>query len=246
MKNNIYKFIESLIKIAFTFIVTFVTAMIASDNKNIIYNFLSQRGYSDPIAQKAILSGLIVAAIAILQQIISLTYKTLLWFIGKYFRRLIVEINFKNKNRIRESIIFKPSNGEYKEEQIDIELKIKPAGKISIAILKLLGLRIEVFFNPQIIDVTLLNDQEWLGEKAVTKLDNNQAICIGVLENFRLGGFSMKPYTMTESIIIVPKRVRRDTAYIDFKLTSVIGYRLSRALCNFNAKELNIECEGNK
>ncbi|WP_242476435.1 hypothetical protein [Bacillus cereus] len=56
----------------------------------------------------------------------------------------------------------------------------------------------------------------------------------------------MKPFIMTESIVILPKRVKRDTAYIDFKLTSVVGSKVSSALCESNMKELNIECEGGK
>ncbi|MBJ7988035.1 hypothetical protein JDS94_29185, partial [Bacillus cereus] len=69
---------------------------------------------------------------------------------------------------------------------------------------------------------------------------------ISVLKNYRLGGLSMKPFIMTESIVILPKRVKRDTAYIDFKLTSVVGSKVSSALCESNMKELNIECEGGK
>lgn len=115
-----------------------------------------------------------------------------------------------------------------------------------MSILKLFGLQIEIFFNPQIIDVTLVNDKEWLNEKAFTRINDQQVICIGVLENFRLGGLSMKPFIMTESIIILPKRVKRDTGYIDLKLTSVIGSRVSSSLCNYNMKELSIECEGGK
>lgn len=246
MKKNIYEFMKSSIKAILSFAVTFITAVVASDNKNIVFSLLSKYGYTDPTIQKVILSGLIVLFVAIVQQIFSLFNIMLLVIIKRYFKRLTVDINFKVNNRSKESINFKPKGGEYEEVQVDIELKIVPAGKISIAILKLLGLQIEVFFNPQIVDVNLVNDQEWLNERARTRIDNKQAICIGVLENFRLGGLSMKPYIMTESIVILPKRVRRDTAYIDFRLTSVFGNRISRALCDSNMKELNIECEGGK
>ena len=177
MKKNIYEFIKSCIKIILTFAVTFITAIIASDNQNIVFNFLSQHGYSDPTIQKAILSGLIVATVAIVQQILSLLNKMLLLIIKRYFKRLKVDINFKVNNRSKESIKFKSIGGEYEEVQVDIELEIT-AGKISIAILKLFGLHIEIFFNPQIVDVTLVNDQEWLNERARTRIDNSQAICI--------------------------------------------------------------------
>ncbi|MCD2334469.1 hypothetical protein [Bacillus cereus] len=246
MKKAFYEFIKSGIKIIVTFVITFVTAIISSNNSNILYDFLNRHGYSDPTTQKVILSAIIAAVVGVIQLLLGLLYKTLLWGIKRYFERLIVDINFKVNNRNKELIKFKPVGGEYVEEQVDIELKIAPAGKISMFILKLLGLQIEIFFNPQIIDVTLVNDQEWLNEKASTRVNEKQAICISILENYRLGGLSMKPFIMTESIVILPKRVKRDTAHIDFKLTSVVGSKISSALCDSNMKELNIECEGGK
>ncbi|MGE8081663.1 hypothetical protein [Peribacillus loiseleuriae] len=246
MKKTISDFIHKTIKIIVTFVVTLFTAIISSNNTNIVYDFLNQHGYSDPTVQKVILSAIIVAVIAILQELLGLLYKALLWIIKSYFARLTVEINFKINNRNTELIKFKPVGEEYEEKQIEIELKIVPAGKISILIFKMLKLQIEIFFNPQIIDVTLVNDQEWLNDNASTRINENQAICINVLENYRLGGLSMKPYIMTESIVILPKRVKRDTAYIDFKVTSAIGNKICSALCDSNMKELNIECEGGK
>lgn len=246
MKKTISDSINKIIKIIVTFLVTLFTAIISSNNTNIVYNFLNQHGYSDPTVQKVILSAIIAALIAFSQELLVLLYKALLWIIKSYFARLTVEVNFKINNRNTESIKFKPVGGEYEEKQIEIELKIIPAGKISIFIFKLLKLQIEIFFNPHIIDVTLLNDHEWLNEKAITTINEDQAICINILDNYRLGGLSMKPYIMTESIVILPKRVKRDTAYIDFKVTSAIGNRISSTLCDSSIKELNIECEGGK
>jgi len=246
MKKSLYKFIKSCIKILIALGVTFITAITASNNKNFVFNFLSQHGFSDPTIQNAVLSGLIVAIVGIVQQVLSLLNIMLLWTIKKYFKRLSLDIDFKVNNRSKQSINFKSIGGEYEEVQVDIELKITPAGKISLYILKFFGLQIEIFFNPQIIDVALVNDREWLDQKTNTRINNKQALCIGVLEIFRLGGMSMKPYIITESIVILPKRVKRETAYIDFKLTSVMGNRICRALCNSNMKELYIECEGVK
>lgn len=246
MKKSFSKFVKSSIKIVATFVVTFFTAIIASDNTNSVYEFLNKQGYSDPVVQRAILSGLIVAAIGLLLLVFDLLYKVLLWVVKKYFKRLIVDINFKINNRSKELIKFKPVGGEYEEERVDIEIEIVPAGKVSMFILKLLGLQIEIFFNPHIINVTLENDQEWLNESASTRVDEKQAVCISVLKNYRLGGSSMRTFLMTESIVILPKRVKRETAHIDFKLTSTIGSKMSSALCGFNMKELNVECEGGK
>lgn len=244
MKKKIYKYITSIWNLIIGFCITLFTAIIASDKTNFVYDFLNKHHYSDPGVQKAALSAIIVITVGILQLTINLISEWIFWVIKQYFKRLVVEVEFKQNKRIKELLKFRPSQGEYKEERVDIELKIVPAGKISMLILKLLGLQIEIFFNPHIIDITLENDKEWLGESASTKLDERQAICIEVLKNYRLGGSAMKPFDMSESIVILPKRVRKETAHIDVKLTSLIGSKVSRALCDFTMKELNIECEG--
>ncbi|AIM17180.1 hypothetical protein HW35_13780 [Bacillus sp. X1(2014)] len=246
MKKYFYNFLSACLKISVTFAITLSTAIIASNNKNFVYNFLSQMGYTDPTIQRVTLSALITAVVSLAQQLLILINKVFLWVVKRYFKRLTVDINFKVNNRNKESIVFKPKGGEYEPVQVEIELEITPAGRIYVTILKFLGLQIEIFFNPQIIDVALIDDKEWLNERARTRINDNEAICIGILEDFRLGGFSMKPFIMTESIIIIPKRVKKDTAYIDFKLNSVIGNSLSRALCKSNMKELHIEIEGGK
>ncbi|MDC7767289.1 hypothetical protein POL82_27900 [Priestia aryabhattai] len=246
MKKTIHDFINKTISIIITFAITLFTAIISSNNTNNVYNFLNRHGYSDPTIQKVILSAIIAAAIALLQAVLGLLYKAVLWIIKSYFARSTVEVNFRINNENEESIKFEPVGGEYEEKQVEIELKVIPAGKISIFIFKLLKLQMEIFFNPQIIDITLLNDQEWLNQNASTRISDNESICINVLNNYRLGGFSMRPYTMTENIVILPKRIKRDTAYIDFRVTSAIGSGICIALCDPNMKELNIECEGGK
>lgn len=243
MKDIFYNFVSKIIKLIVTFLIALFTVVIASDNSNKLYEFLNKHDYTDPLVQKAILSAAIAGAIGILQELIDLLYKLLLWIIKKYFKRLTVSIKFKKNKRNRDVIRFKPVNGAYVAEQVDIEINIVPAGKIAMMILKLLGLRIEVFFNPHIIDVTLENDPEWLNEKADTKVNQEQAVCISVLKDYRLGGSTIKPFLMTESIIILPKRVKKDTAHIDFKLTSFMGSKLSSALCESDMKDLDIECE---
>lgn len=239
-------YITKFWKIIITFIVTFITVVVSSDNTNFVYNILNQIGVTEPALQKSILSAVIVTVIGIVQLLLEVLYKLLLYCIKKYFERLTVYIDFKVKNKSKELIKFKPVAKVYEEVQVDIELNIDPAGKISMFILKLLGLQIELFFNPQIIEVSLVNDQEWCNEKARTKLNEEQVICISVLENYRLGGHTKNSFTITESIIVFPKRLSREIAHIDFKLTSKRWSSISRTLCDSNMKDLCIECEGGK
>ena len=95
MKKALNEFIKSIIKFTVTFVITLFTAIISSNNTNIVYDFLNQHGYSDPTTQKVILSGIIAVVVGIIQSLLGLLYKTLLWSIKKYFERLTVNINFK-------------------------------------------------------------------------------------------------------------------------------------------------------
>lgn len=243
MKNHILSFLKGSFKLVVTGTIAFFIAIVASDNSNIVYKTLDDHDITDQVAQKAILSAMIAFIIGFLDLLLKLLFKLFLWIVGKYFKRLKVSINFKENNRNKKSIKFKPSNGVYKEERIDIEVEVIPEGKISLLILKLLGLQIQVFFNPHILDVTLENDQDWLGEKPVTIIDDKQAVCISVLKNYNIQGSKLKPFKTTESIVIFPKRVKRDTAHIDFRLSSFFGSKLSSALCDSDMKDLDIECE---
>lgn len=244
MKKHIGEFINGFLKISATFVITFITATVSTDNQNYIYTFLSKNGFSDVVMQKVVLSGVIVTIVGFFQILCKLIFNLILWGLRKYFKRLTVNINFKVDNHEKEIIEFKPIDGEYSGEQVDIEIEVVPAGKVSMLILKVLGLQLEIFFNPQIIDVFLLNDKEWLNEKATTHVNNENGISIKLLANYRLGGTFEKKFVTTENIVILPKRVRRGTSYLDFKLKSNFGVKISNALCESQINELNIECIG--
>ena len=238
------EFISGFFKVLMTFVITFITAVVSTNNQNYIYTLLEKNGLSDVTLQKAILSGVIVAGIGILQLLLNLIGKVGLWILKIYFKRLTLNIKFKAKNCKNQTIKFKPKGGEYIGEEVDIELEVVPAGKISMLLLKLLGLQVKVFFNPQIIDIHLLNDKEWLNEKTDTRINKEQCICIKLLAEYRLDGSSTNKFIKTERILIIPKRVKSDTTSINFKLSSNFGMKISNALCASNMMELNIECKG--
>lgn len=246
MKKIIFKFLKKIIQIFWTFAITFVTAVVASDNQNKIYTFLDKYWNLDITVKRLVLSGLIVGVVGILQAIVWLTNNLFLIIVKRYFKRLSIDIKFKTKNRYKGCVKFKIAGDVYSEEVIEVEINVSPAGKLSMLILKLLGLKLEMFFNPQIIDITLVNDNEWLDAEAGTTITESQTLSIDVLKNYRLDGKLSNAFRMTEDIIIIPKRVRRATTSINFKLKTVIGSKLGNALCESSMAELIIECEGGK
>ncbi|EED2262790.1 hypothetical protein LHM76_001430 [Listeria monocytogenes] len=246
MKKIIFNFLKKLIQILLTFTITFVTAVVASDNQNNIYTFLDRHWSLDANVKRLILSGLIVGVVGILQSIVWLTNSLFLIVVRRYFKRLTIDIKFKIRNQYKDFVKFKTTGNAYLEEGVEVEINVCPAGKLSMLILKLLGLKLEMFFNPEIVDITLVNDNEWLDEEAVTTIIEKQTLYIDVLKNYRLDGKLANAFKMTEDVIIVPKRVKRATTSVNFQLKTVIGSKLGNVLCESSMADLNIECEGGK
>lgn len=240
-----YNFVKKFIKIIVTFLSTFLIATIASDNQNKVYTFLENHGYADITIKKAVLSALIVATIEIIKLVLELLVKLILLVINNYFKRLFLEVSFKVKGRKKDIIKFKPKNYQYDEQLLDIEIIVTPAGRILMYVLKFLEIYLEIFFNPQILDVSLVDDKKWMDEKTPTRsFIDSQTVCIGVLNEFRLGGNSEDPFRITEKIILIPKRVKGDTTNINLRINTKIGSKFGIALCEFQSEKLLIECEG--
>lgn len=244
MKNNLLQFLEKIGKLLLIFVTTFVTVVLASSKQNIVYTFLDNHGYTDGVTQKAILSAIIALVLGIIQALLWLIGRIILWVISNYFKRLLIDICFKVDGRNKQSIAFEPEGDIYVEKKVDIELTISPAGKLSMFLLKLFNIQVNLFFNPKILDINLENDSEWMGETTDVKLDDNQTLNLFLLKDYTLGGSKNKPFERTETIFIIPKRVKSDTTYIDFKISAILGSRISNVMCEVKLNDLNVRCKG--
>ncbi len=244
MKNNLLKFLEKIWKLILVFITTFSTVILASNKQNFVYTFLSNHGYTDTVTQKAILSALIALVVGIIQAFLWLFGKLFLWIISNYFKRLLIDICFKVDGRNKKSITFQPEVDNYVEKKVEVVLRITPAGKLSMFLLKIFDIQVNLFFNPEILDINLENDSEWMGETANAKLDDNQALNLFLLKDYVLGGSKNKPFKRTETIFIIPKRVKSDTTYVDFKINAFLGSKISNIMCEVKLNDLDVTCEG--
>lgn len=248
MKDIIFNFGAKVAKLCVAFFITLFTVILASDNRNIIYIFLENHGFKDEVMKKAVLSALIALFLGLIQAIIWLLNKLFIWWVSKYFKKLLIELEFRVDGRVSKIAKFEPKDKQYTEKKVNVKLVITPAGKFSMYILKHLDIGIDIFFNPQILDITLENDLEWLGENPSSvdvKLDGKQSLGVNLLRNYKLGGMKTEPFERSVPFFIMPRRLVDASTSVNFKVNSYWMNKISRKMCSVSWKnELNVRCKG--
>lgn len=248
MKDIIFNFVAKVGKLFVAFFITLFTVILASNNRNIIYTFLENHGFKDEVMKKAVLSALIVLLLGLIQVIIWLLNKLFIWWLSKYFKKLLIELEFRVDGRVSKMAKFEPKGKKYTEKKVNVKLMITPAGKFSMYILKHLDIGIDIFFNPQILDITLENDSAWLGENPSSvdvKLDEKQSLGVLLLRDYKLGGIKTEPFERTVPFFIMPRRLAYATTSVNFKINSYWMNKISRKMCSVSWKnELNVSCKG--
>lgn len=249
MKKIIYGFLETIVKLLFTFVVIFISVTLSSNNQNFIYKFLDNFGDIDASGKKQLLSAFVVLILGIIQAIIWLILKGLAFLIDRYFKKLGIKFSFKVDGKICSKTVFNPVGGSYEEKEVDVVLDVTPAGKLSMLLFKILNIKVELFFNPKILDLNLKNDPEWMGQDSgISNLDENQMLRIFLLKDYELGGVNNNTFKKTETLIIIPKRVKENSANIDYRISTRLGKsRFSKNMYDVSFKKsLSISCKGVK
>lgn len=233
MKN----FVKSLL----SFSITVSVAIISFDNGNVTYTVLDSFGIKELALKKIILTALIAFFIASINAV-------LLSIKNKFFNRLEVGLEFQVDGKNIRDVEFIPRSDQYHEKKIDIRLIITPGSNISMFFLKRFDFKIDVFFNPTILDVTLESDPSFtsdLEENSSIRMNQEGILSFFPLKNFQLGGRKKDTFHKTGSFFIKPIRLTNDTTQIDFKLNN--GFLKDLIFCeNFSAiskDELNISCK---
>lgn len=234
----------TLLKLVKDFVLTIAVAFLATNQQNFIYHFLNGLNIKNIVFQKIVLSALVTFAIGLISVLLNWIGFKINLFVSKFLKKASIEPKFFSNNKSITKLMFKKSGLSFEERQIELELSITPAGKISLFILKALKVKIEIFFNPQVLDITLKNDSKWMSKKADVYIDESQKLCINFFDTFRLGGMQNQPFKREESILIVPKRNNSQTTYVDFKISADIGVTLCRSLTKIKPRELTVVCLG--
>lgn len=246
MMNIIKLLFKRIFDLVYPLIATILTVIYASKKDNLVYEFIDTYLKVDITLKKIILAAVITCFVGLLRAIIDFIYFVVLKITSKYFKKVIIDVVFKENKRKKVNLKFTANNNNYEEKYVDIELNITPPGKILAFALRFLGLKLEIFFNPEIIDIFLKDDQIWANHsKVASGISPEQRLYINLLGGYRDDGNTVNPYLITECLIIMPKRVKKATSTIDFKFKSFIGNKIIKSVCILNIEQLLVECEGN-
>ncbi|MCM0596388.1 hypothetical protein KAR50_00825, partial [Periweissella fabaria] len=185
--NTVYNAILS-------FLISLFALIIASNTNNLIYAFLDKLSLNSFHA--AGLSLCITLFTTILQGILRFLKKYVIKFIDKFFGRISIECTFylENEND-SECIYFTPVKGTYVERQINVDISIKPSGTFIMWLSKKMKIGMTVFFNPNIVDIILENDDDWMDRNTqVVKFNKNKDLIFEVLRDYRINESSKKSF----------------------------------------------------
>lgn len=226
MKKYLISFLKSAWKLLVTFVILFIVVFISSNPNNEIYKFLDKFSFSDD-QKKNVLVGIVTLIIGLIELLIILVNKLFIWAVQKLLKKLKVDISFSGVGKSTKIVdkklfFYQKSNGLFHENKLKVLLCIYPAGDWTMWILKKLKVRIEIFFNPQLFDVTLDNDQEWISEtdqlSSSISINEEQAICINILDDYRLDSHDRDSFEIEEIIYVTPKGNLKKTSKVDYIL----------------------------
>lgn len=226
------------------FLITIVVAFIATDNQNIIYNLLDKLGYENDVLKKTILSAVITVSITLV-----LILSSYIWsLIKSSIEKMDVTLITKNKGRKKEAIKFTPTDYEYDPEDVEIVISFQPKGRLSSFLIKKIGVTLDVYFNPELLDVSY--SEKWDCEGNPIFKISERTISIDLLGEIDIKGreFCGKSHTLNEEFKVKPIRVKKAETYLDYVISSnkmgKFGKMLSGYLLSINYETLKVNCEG--
>lgn len=227
-----------------TFFVSILTAFIVTNNENYVYAFLNSIGAENEVLQKSVLSAIITLMIGIVSWIIEFVFES----ISLLFAKIQIEITIKQNKKKRTSIVFSPNNlGLYEKQTVDLEVKMKPKGKFSNFIAKYLDINLDVFFNPECVDVDLA--EQWDNQSLNGYTVTDRSIKVHILKKMNTRGeqFTSTEYKMIEKIIFQPIRVMEAETYLDYIPSlgkgNMITNKLAKYFVEVKYNSFKIVCE---
>lgn len=237
MKVELYKALK-------IFMLTIAVAFLATNQENFIYSFIEKIGFQSEVLKKTTLSATITLVISIIAIILSrLSLK-----IKPAFQKIDVVLNTKLDGSKRTTMSFEPDNCEYSGQDVEIDISLKPGGKISNILMKKIGISLKVYFNPELLDVSF--PEKWETNTYETFNISKREIIINLFEGIKIEGekFGDKPYKLNEKITVKPIRIKNDETTLDFVIVSsrfhgVINF-IVKHFININLDPLKVMCKG--
>ncbi|OTN78262.1 hypothetical protein [Enterococcus faecium] len=223
-KNNKINIRKESAALGKTFVISFVIALLITNNENWIFSILNSLGLTNEIFQKTVLSLTVTAGIGL----IKLFLYGFSRFILNNLQPLEIKLILTNgKFAIEKPIEFYPIDSEYEEQQIDMIISFKPKGKLNMIIMKYFGIIIDIYFNPNILDIYFENG--WESQNPSFEVVE-RSIKVNLLSQISIKGkkFFDREHVIQETILIKPIRVKNTETYLDYNFSSIKHGMLSR------------------
>lgn len=212
-KIDMKKQVKSAFK---TFALTIVLAFTINGSINFLVSSLEFVGIKNETMQKIFVSAIIALVFALLKLGIIHYWEKF----SLTMQPFDLKISFSSGNSpITSEIYFDPINGEYNEQEIEIEIIFSPKGKKHVSFMKELDVFVKIYFNPELLDIQYVN--RWDSKKASFILEN-RTIEIHPLKQLDIGGnsFFSREHTFKEKFLIKPIRVHNGSTYLDYKFNT--------------------------
>lgn len=133
-------------------------------------------------------------------------------------------------------------------QDVEIEITLQPKGRLSNLLIKKLGVTLDVYFNPELIDVSY--SDRWDCEANQVFNIYERKISVDLLGKIDIKGrtFSGKSHKLKERFKVKPIRVKSAETYLDYVIVSTkfgkLGKTLSGYLLSVKYEPLKVNCEG--
>ncbi|HDR3890152.1 TPA: hypothetical protein QCO65_004656 [Bacillus cereus] len=227
---------EKIIPVLKTFIITLSVAFIATDQQNFVYNILDTLGYGNDLLKKTVLSAVITLFIGIMSILISYLWAKIKTNMKKMNVLLITKLDGTKKSNCK----FMPNNYEYDEKDVEVEIVLNPGGRIPNLLIKKLGFKLDIYFNPELLDVSFFD--KWDSDEAGAFKLSERNISINLLGEIEIKGktFQERSHKLNEQFKVKPIRVKNAETALDYAITSDKFGKITRII---SGNLLSIECE---
>lgn len=225
------------------FAITITVTLIITNSNNFIFSFLDNLGLTNDVFQKSALSALVALVIGLVKLVwIYITHSVI-----KKFEPFQITLSFfQGENKLESPLTFTPDSGEYEEQELELKISFEPKGKLNIFIMKFIGIVVDVYFNPKIVDIYFKNGWE---SKDPSFEITERCIKINLLGQLDIRGknFLNRKHVLSESILIKPVRIHNSETYLDYGFSSCRHGAVSKLLTKkieLEYESLEIMCKG--
>ncbi|GIN96917.1 hypothetical protein J6TS1_27870 [Siminovitchia terrae] len=235
---------KKVIQLLLTFVITLFVAFVATNNQNFIYNILDKLGYENDVLKKTVLSAVITLIVGLTSSVVSFLWSKITSIIKKMNVIFITKSNGKKKDAIK----FTPVNHEYEHQDVEIEIILQPRGWISSLLIKNIGVTLDVYFNPELLDVSYFD--KWDSELNQVFKISERKISVDLLGKIEISGkvFGRESHKLSERFRVKPIRVKNANTYLDYVIVSNkfgrIGKIISGYLLSIEFGQLKVNCKG--